>query len=200
MPKTIIPSWRRPLRAFLIMIAMVLAVPAGGVADPPNSAAVPQAQAVDFAVRLPEPIYPEALAARSLDRPGTFEIVDIRPAWQYAEYHVPGAVNLTVDQLVADAARMADRRPLVITCRDGSLSAAVAGIFSQKTERPVFFLHGGVRRYYDEIQRPPGIVGQMPALAPEPAGPDIAHGAPSQPPRPAEPPGPDAVHRPSSGY
>jgi len=178
---------RRLLETTAILLVLVLGGWRSAAADPPLKAPVPEEKAPAPAIRLPEPIYPEALAARSLDQPGTFDIVDIRPAWQYAEYHIAGAVNLTLDQLLNDTARLSDKRPIVIVCRDGSLSAVAAGILSQKTERPVLYLHGGVRRYYDEIQRPAGIIGDTPAFAPEaaPRAPASEQTAPPAAPAPA---------------
>ena len=38
--------------------------------------------------------------------------------------------------------------PLVIVDRDGSLAMMVAGILSQKTERPIKVLYGGLQAYW----------------------------------------------------
>jgi len=184
----------------VFIVGVVLAGTLVRAAESPAQSSVPEGKTSSPVMRLPEPIYPEALAARSLDLPGSFDIVDIRPAWQYEEYHIAGAVNLPLDQLLNDPARLSDKRPIVIVCRDGSLSAVAAGIFSQKTERPILYLHGGVRRYYDEIQRPAGIIGDTPAFAPDAVPP----GAPSAPPgaadRPAGTrPAREGVKKPSAG-
>lgn len=189
---------KKPLAVFILVATLLAGLPVIG-ADPPPKAPAPEEKTPAPAIRIPEPIYPEALAARSLDRPGSFDIVDIRPDWQYGEYHIAGAVNLGLDQLLTDPARLADKRPLVIVCRDGSLSAVAAGILSQKTERPVLFLHGGTRRYYDEIQRPAGIVGDTPAVAPQtgPRAPSSDQPAPPAVPAPA--PSRTVTQKPSAG-
>lgn len=109
---------------------------------------------------LPEAISPEDLAGNLAGLPGGLDVVDIRPAWQFDEYHIPGAVNVQIQELMADTAFMTNNRALVIVCRDGTISAAVAGALAQRTQRPIRFLRGGVIRYYDEILRPKGILSE----------------------------------------
>ncbi len=111
----------------------------------------------DVYAALPERVSPADLARTLMDLPGSLDIVDIRPAWQFNEYHIPGAVNVPVQELMRNPDYLEDRRPLVIVCRDGQISAAVGGVLTQKSRRPIRFLSGGVVQYYDEIMRPKGI-------------------------------------------
>lgn len=111
-------------------------------------------------VELPERISARDLAQRLLDLPGSLDIVDIRPPWQFEEYHIPGSVNISVSEVLHDPALLIGKSPLVIVCRDGSVSAAVAGAIFSKSERPVRYLVGGVSRYWNEIMLPPGIVNE----------------------------------------
>ncbi len=127
-------------------------------------------------VNLPDPISPEDLARRLLDLPGTIEVIDLRPAPQFAEFNLPGSTNAPIEQALAGEAYLADKRPLVIVCRDGYLSASVAGALVQKLTRPVRYLVGGVSRYYDEILRPKGITS-APTLLPPPGSPGAAPAA-----------------------
>jgi rhodanese-related sulfurtransferase len=132
-----------------------------------------------------------------MDLPGSIEVVDIRPAWQYEEFHIPGAVHAAVQDILTNPAYRADKRPLIIVCRDGSLSAAVGGALVDKSPRPIRFLSGGVTRYYDEIMRPAGILsdkmtGVAPALPQTPARapkvmPERAPATPAPAPPPAKP-------------
>ncbi|NQU12901.1 MAG: MBL fold metallo-hydrolase [Desulfobacteraceae bacterium] len=109
-------------------------------------------------INLPERMSPEDLAKRLMDLPGTIDVVDIRPAWQFSEFHIPGSVNVKVQELLTNPAYRNDQRPLIIVCRDGYISAAVGGSLVQLSKRPVRFLSGGVTRYYDEIMPPKGIM------------------------------------------
>ena len=119
-------------------------------------------------VNLPERMSARDLARRITDLPGSIEVVDIRPAWQFAEYHIPGAVNAPVHDVMNNPAYLVGQRPLVIVCRDGSLSAAVGGALVQKSPRPIRFLSGGVSRYYDEIARPQGMSRETMGPTPPP--------------------------------
>jgi rhodanese-related sulfurtransferase len=128
-------------------------------------------------VNLPERMSPEDLSKRLMDLPESIQVVDIRPEWQYREFHIPGSVNVEVSEVMGNPAYLADKRPLVIVCRDGYVSAAVGGALVQKSPRSVRFLEGGVARYYDVIMRPKGIIsdgmappsGEPPAAAPSPS-------------------------------
>lgn len=120
-------------------------------------------------LNLPEPMGAGDLARRMMDLPGSMDVVDIRPDWQYAEYHIPGAVNARVEQVLHDPAVLADKRPLVVVCRDGSVSASVAGILVDKGTRPIRFLRGGMLSYVEDVQRPGGIrsdATELPASQP----------------------------------
>ena len=111
-------------------------------------------------VDLPERMSVQDLAQRLLDLPGSLEIADIRPQWQFEEYHIPGSANIAVSEVLHNPALLVGKSPLVIVCRDGSLSAAVAGAIFSKSERPIKYLLGGVSQYWDEMMLPPGIVNE----------------------------------------
>ena len=47
------------------------------------------------------------------------QIVDVLPAREYAEDHLPGAINLPLRRIEAEAARALDpSRPVVVYCAD----------------------------------------------------------------------------------
>ena len=49
------------------------------------------------------------------------QIVDVLPAREYGEDHLPGAVNLPLRKIEADAARALDpSRPVVVYCADSA--------------------------------------------------------------------------------
>ena len=64
--------------------------------------------------------------ARSIDRDEVrrlmehgAQIVDVLPAPEYAEDHLPGAVNLPLRKIEAEALRVLDpNRPVVVYCAD----------------------------------------------------------------------------------
>ena len=53
-----------------------------------------------------------------LDR-GDAQLVEVLPAEEYDEEHLPGAINLPLKQLDADTAAVLDReRPVIVYCWD----------------------------------------------------------------------------------
>lgn len=115
------------------------------------------------------------------DLPGTFQLVDIRAAEQFADYHLPGAENVDLADLIQNPAYLTGAGPLIVVDRDGSLAMMAAGILSQKTERPIKALVGGLSAYWSETafggQTPPA----APAAAPRVAAPQAPAAAPAGP-------------------
>jgi rhodanese-related sulfurtransferase len=105
-----------------------------------------------------------------MDLPGTFQLVDIRPPRHFADYQLPSSENVNIGDLLGNPAYLTGAGPLIVLCRDGSLSMMVAGILSQKTERPIKAVYGGLEAYWNEAgpgagARPVG-GGAVPSLAP----------------------------------
>jgi rhodanese-related sulfurtransferase len=116
-------------------------------------------------VRLAERVSAADLKRMVMDLPDSFQLVDIRPAAQFADYHLPGSMNVAIGELIDNPAFLVGAGPLIVVDRDGSLAMMVAGILSQKTDRPVKVLYGGLRAYWNEAG--PGAAvspAAMPAL------------------------------------
>ena len=143
----------------------------------PGGTAVTQPKRV---VRLPDRIDPSALKRLLMDLPGTYDLVDIRPADQFADYHLSGARNVELADLISNPAFLTGAGPLVIVDRDGSLAMAVGGILSQKSERQIKVLFGGLIAYWRDVEMggPIKAVPLAPAATTSPA---------AQPSTPAQP-------------
>ena len=76
---------------------------------------------------------------------------------------------MDIADLLHNPAWLTGAGALVIVDRDGSLAMMVAGILSQKTERPIKALYGGVEAYWEESELR-GAVRPVPL----PAGPALA--------------------------
>ncbi len=145
-------------------------------------------------IRLAERISAAELKRLLMDLPGTFQLVDIRPASQYADYSLPGSRNVDIADLMNNPAYLAGVGPLVIVDRDGTLAMMVGGILSQKTQRVVKVLYGGLAAYWSETElsgaaspvavRGPASAKASPTVAP--AAPAAVPAA-SEPARPAKP-------------
>lgn len=149
---------------------------AGGAAAP-----------VTRAIRLPERISSAELKRMMMDLPGTFEIVDIRPSAQFADFSLPGSIHADIADVIANPAYLVGAVPLILVDRDGSLAMAAGGILSQKSLRQIKVLYGGLEDYWRESLSPlpasmPGAPSMQPAAAPV-RGPAPA----SQPSQPATP-------------
>lgn len=101
-------------------------------------------------IHLPDRISPAELKLMQMDMPGTFELVDIRPPEQFADYQVPGAINADLADVMNNPAFLTGAGSLIIVDRDGSLAMMVAGALSQKTQRNIKVLHGGVEGYWTQ--------------------------------------------------
>lgn len=137
---------------------------------------------------LPESMGAGDFAQRMMDLPGSMQVIDIRPAWQYSEHHIDGAVSTTPGDVLNNASYLVGKTPLVIVCRDGSLSAAVGGTIAPKTDRPIRYLSGGMVRYWEDVMRPPGLISdRSPAMTAPPPVPKAPSGTPPPAPPPAAP-------------
>ena len=106
------------------------------------------------------------------DLPGTFDLVDIRPAKQFADYRLPGSRNVDISEVMSNPALLTGAGPLVLVCRDGSLSMAAGGVLCQKTKRQVKVLHGGLEAYWKASNLPATrSSGKTPPSPPLPAAP-----------------------------
>lgn len=132
-------------------------------------------------VRLAERISAAELKRLVMDLPGTFQLVDIRPSDHFADYSLPGAENVHIADLLDNPAYLTGAGPLVVVDRDGSLAMMAGGILSQKTQRSIKVLFGGLQAYWNETG--PGAVALpfvgAPAAAVAPSKPASGGGAPA---------------------
>jgi len=140
-------------------------------------------------IPLPERICAAELNRLMMDLPGTYDLVDIRPREMFADYSLPGAVNVDIADLITNPAWLTGAGPLIIVDRDGSLAMAAAGILSQKTQRQIKAVYGGLDAYWSQTQlgAPPTPAGPTPTSAPPRMTPATTP-APAAPARPAPTP------------
>jgi hydroxyacylglutathione hydrolase len=167
-----------------------------------SSPAAVSSATVTRALRLPERMESAELRRLIMDLPGTFELVDMRPPAQFADYNIPGARNVDIGELMINPIFLSGSVPLIVVDRDGSLSMAIAGILSQKTQRTIKVLHGGVEGFWAEselrnavkevvLPARSGTATTMPAagrsaVPASPAGPSGGSNPPAAPPSPAK--------------
>lgn len=133
-------------------------------------------------IPLPERISPDQLKRMMMDLPDTFDLVDIRPAEHYKDYSLPGSININIADLINNPAYLTGAGPLIIVDRDGSLAMAVGGILSQKTQRSIKALYGGLESYWQQS----GFGPSIPAVIPQQMKPTDSTAAPSVTPTPSK--------------
>lgn len=110
------------------------------------------ATAVGGRLSLPEPIDAALLSKVLLEQPGSYAVLDLRPQWQFAEWHIDGATNVAPDAVLGHIATLPDDVRVVLVDRDGSLAFAVAGaVMAQQQKRVLRALLGGLQRYHREV-------------------------------------------------
>jgi rhodanese-related sulfurtransferase len=134
---------------------------------PRNDAGAHPSAPADDKLVLPEPCDPATLARLLREQPAQTAVLDLRPAWQFAEWSVPGARNVALDGLQAHITQLAPELKVVLVDRDGSLAFAAAGALMAKApQRPLQALAGGLQRYYREV-----VLGVAPHRSMAPAAP-----------------------------
>ncbi|MFO7688864.1 MAG: rhodanese-like domain-containing protein [Desulfobacterales bacterium] len=132
-------------------------------AESGHGSAVPAARSV----KLPQRISAAELKRMLMDLPGTFEIVDVRPPAQYVDFSLPDSINADIADVIANPTYLNGTVPLIIVDRDGSLAMAVGGILSQKTQRSIRVLFGGLEAYWNDSVVPlPPVPASVPAVRP----------------------------------
>jgi rhodanese-related sulfurtransferase len=72
-------------------------------------------------------------------------VVDVREPWEYAEGHLPGAVNIPLSTLPARLAELPQDRPILLVCNSGNRSGVAADFLVQQgfPGEKVYNLEGG---------------------------------------------------------
>jgi hydroxyacylglutathione hydrolase len=71
------------------------------------------------------------------------QVVDVRRPGEFATGHVPGAVNLPLDRIEAEARRLDPERPTAVICAGGYRSSAAAGLLARQGFREIYNVVGG---------------------------------------------------------
>jgi rhodanese-related sulfurtransferase/glyoxylase-like metal-dependent hydrolase (beta-lactamase superfamily II) len=103
-------------------------------------------------IQLAERMSAAELKRLLMDLPGTFQLFDIRPASQFADYSLPGSQNVDISDVLNNPVYLTGAGPLIIVDRDGSLAMMAGGILSQKTKRSIKVLHGGLSAYWSATE------------------------------------------------
>lgn len=152
-----------------LLFALAAGLPAQAPAAPPPAP-----------LALPEAVEPLQLQRWLQDLPQDYVVFDLRPAWQYAEWHLPQAANVAVADVAARVAALPASARIVLVDRDGTTAFAVAGaLMVREPQRGLRALAGGLQRYYREVELA-AARAPMPAGAPVPSQPSAPAAAPAR--------------------
>ena len=103
----------------------------------------------------PGSIEPKALGDRIAWADRALVVLDVRTPAEFAEGHVPGAINIPNGELAARVAELADAkgRDIVVYCRSGVRAAQALDVLDKAGFKRLFHLQGDYNRWTEE-QRP----------------------------------------------
>lgn len=117
------PFTRARISAFALLAAAGL-VPATGLAGEPASAQPATAPAATPAPSMSQ----DQLLQHQKQHADHLFVLDVRTPQEFAEGHVPGAVNISHDQLAARLAEVPKDKDVVLYCRSGRRAAMAADV------------------------------------------------------------------------
>ena len=115
--------------AALFACAAMAGEPSGGAAAP--AATMTQEQLVEHLAKHPQHLF----------------VLDVRTPEEYAEGHVPGAVNVPHDQLASRLAEVPKDKDVVVYCRSGRRSALATDVLAANGYRRVSHLDGDIQAW-----------------------------------------------------
>ena len=97
-------------------------------------------------------IAPPALGQRLEAADADLLVLDVRNAAEFAEGHIPGAVNIPHDAIAARIAELgpADGRDIVVYCRSGRRSELALAVLKEAGFSRLFHLEGDYLRWSEE--------------------------------------------------
>jgi phage shock protein E len=101
------------------------------------------------------PIKPEALLARTAKHDASLVILDVRTPEEFAQGHVPGAINIPHDKLADRIAELtgAKDKDIVLYCHSGRRAGLAAETLKEKGFAKLLHLEGDMQKWTEE-QRP----------------------------------------------
>ena len=108
--------------ALVLFVLLLSACSAPAAQAPAVDAPAAQVAMVDT----PQALAPAAYQEQFLDAGAAHQLIDVRTAEEYATGHIPGAVNIPLQELGQRLNEVAADQPLVLYCRSGNRSASAA--------------------------------------------------------------------------
>lgn len=107
----------------------------------------------------------EVVSADELTKLGAdgVRIIDVRTQGEYEAGHIPGAENISVDQLPASLGSLDPNQPVAVYCATGSRSTAAVETLKQAGFKKIYHFDQGMVAWTGDVER--GAVAAAPATA-----------------------------------
>ncbi len=135
--------------SFVPLMAGLLFCAHASAGDPavPNTApatvpAAPSAAAIPLVTQ-------DALLARQAKHDPTLLVLDVRSTEEFAQGHVPGAVNIPHDQVASRLAEVPKDKDVVLYCRSGRRTALAAEVLSANGYTRLLHLEGDMNAWLE---------------------------------------------------
>ena len=148
--------------AVIVLLAVTLALAAtlakGTAAGPVNADSV--AQMVDSEK---DHVTPGELARWIVEKRQDYQLIDIRPQWQYDDYHIPTAIDIPLTVLFQDAGlKQLSRQKKVVLYGFGAGHAAQAELLLSMQGYQAYSLRDGIVDWWETIMMPSSIRSDPP--------------------------------------
>lgn len=97
------------------------------------------------------------------DRKAGLRVVDLRSPAEFDDYHVPSAMQLSLEELVAK--RFTSNETVVLISEGGAHAAQGWVLLRASGVEYVYFLRGGLGEWVDEVMSPAGASPEVAALS-----------------------------------
>jgi len=133
--------------ARFVALAATMFVAAASIADQAGPASSPAAPASAAASVSPPLISQQDLLDRQAKKDPSLFVLDVRTPKEFAEGHVPGAVNVPYDQVASRLAQIPKDKDVVLYCRSGRRAGLAAGVLEANGYKELKQLQGDMEAW-----------------------------------------------------
>ncbi len=141
---------KRALAALLLAGAACIAFSALAVAGTEPVPAVSKPAATVPATATATPMSQEALLQHQSQHPDHLYVLDVRTPQEYADGHVPGAVNVPYDQLASRLAEVPKDKDVVLYCKSGRRAGIAADVLAANGYTRLSHLEGDMSAWVEK--------------------------------------------------